>query len=53
LHLGLDLRLGNRVGLSTFLETMPSLDQSQNLGDYVRVLGIGFKSFGTEVTFCF
>lgn len=53
LHVGADLRLGNRVGLSTFVETMPSLRQSPNLGDYVRVAGIGFQGLGTEVTFCF
>lgn len=53
LHLGLDLRLGNRIGMSTFLETMPDLRNSQNMGNYVRIGSIGFQSIGTEVTFCF
>ncbi len=47
---GLDLRVGYRVGVSAFLETMPSLNGSPNLGDHVRVLGVGFQSLGTEVT---
>ncbi len=53
LHLGLDLRLGNRVGLSTFLETIPDRNNSDNFGNYVRVLGLSFQTLGTEVTFCF
>ncbi len=52
-HFGLDLRLGNRIGLSAFLETLPARNHSENFGDYIRVLDIGFQSFGTEVTFCF
>ncbi|MFT5681065.1 MAG: hypothetical protein ACI8RZ_001971 [Myxococcota bacterium] len=52
-HLGLDLRVGNRIGLSTFLETMPILRNSPNLGEYTNVAGISFQSFGTEVTFWF
>jgi len=50
---GLDLRLGNRIGLSAFLETIPARNTSENFGDYIRVLDIGFQSFGSEVTFCF
>lgn len=53
LHIGMDLRLGNRISLSSFLETMPSLNFSPNIGDYIRIAEIGFKSFGTEVAFCF
>lgn len=53
LHLGLDLRLGHRVGFSTFLETIPSLRDNTNMGSYVEVAGLQFRSFGTEVTFCF
>lgn len=52
-HFGLDLRLGNRLGMSAFLETLPARNYADNFGDYVRVLDIGFQSFGTEVTFCF
>lgn len=53
IQLGVDIRLGNRIGLSSFLETMPSLRQSPNLGTYFKVAGIGFQGLGTEVTFCF
>lgn len=53
LHVGLDLRIGNRIGLSSFLETMPSLRRSDNLGDHIRIADLGFQSLGTEVTFCF
>ena len=53
LQLGLDLRLGNRIGISTFLETMPSLATSPNLGDYFNIIGIGFQGLGTEATFWF
>ncbi len=52
-QVGLDLRVGNRVGMSAFLETLPSLRNSENLGDYVTFAGIGFPTFGTEVTFWF
>ncbi len=53
LHLGLELRFGNRIGISTFLETIPTLRNSRNMGDYVFVAGIGFQTLGTEVTLCF
>jgi hypothetical protein len=53
LQVGLDLRVGNRIGLSTFLETAPDLADSQNMGDYVRIGSVGFQSLGTEVTFWF
>ncbi|MEQ1565397.1 MAG: hypothetical protein ABMA64_07145 [Myxococcota bacterium] len=52
-QVGLDLRVGSRIGMSTFLETMPDLASSNNLGDYVRIGTIGFQSLGTEVTFWF
>jgi hypothetical protein len=51
--IGTELRVGNRIGLSGFLETLPSLRQSPNMSDHVRVLGIGFQSLGTEVTLSF
>lgn len=52
-EVGLDLRLGQRIGLSTFLEYYPTLRNSPNLGEHVRVLGIGFQSLGAEVLLCF
>jgi hypothetical protein len=53
LHIGADLRMGNRMGLAAFIETLPSLRNSPNLGDYITPAGIGFQSFGTEVTLWF
>jgi hypothetical protein len=53
LQVGLDLRIGNRIGTSVFLETIPDLAKSQNLGNYIRVFSINFESLGSEVTFWF
>jgi hypothetical protein len=53
LHFGLDLRLGNRVGLSSFLETIPSLNNSPNFGEYIYIGNLSFQSIGTEVAFWF
>ncbi len=52
-HFGLDLRAGNRIGLSAFLETVPDLRRSPNIGDYVTLFGIEWHTLGTEVTFWF
>ena len=52
-QVGIELRMGNRIGMSGFLETIPSLRRSNNLGEYLRFAGIGFQTFGTEVTVCF
>lgn len=51
-QLGLDIRVGNRIGLSGFLETLPSLASSGNLGEYL-VFILPWQSLGTEVTFWF
>ncbi len=53
LQVGVDLRIGNRIGTSLFLESLPDLQNSPNLGSYIGVLGLRFQSFGTEVTFWF
>lgn len=53
LQLGLDLRLGNRVGLGAYLETVPFVRNSANIGRHIRVLGVSFQSLGTEVTLWF
>jgi len=53
LHVGADLRVGSRVGFSAFLENLPSLARSKNMGEYTNIFGIGFQSLGTEVTVCF
>jgi hypothetical protein len=52
IQVGLDLRIAQRIGLSWFLESLPSLNDSNNLGTYVKVW-LPFPSMGTEVTFCF
>ena len=44
---------GNRIGASMFLETMPALANSANLGTYLRIGSINFQSLGTEVAFWF
>ncbi len=51
IQVGLDLRVGQRIGASVFLETLPDLARNINFGTYVRPFGVGFQSFGTEVTF--
>lgn len=53
LHVGLDLRVGNRIGMSTFLETIPDLANSGNMGTYINFGSFGFQSLGMEVTFWF
>jgi len=52
LQVGLDLRVGQRIGLSTFLETMPDYVNSPNMGSYVFVI-TSWQTLGTEVTFWF
>jgi hypothetical protein len=54
IHLGVDLRVGNRIGFATFLELLPSFQTSDNIGTYIRLSsGFGFQSHGTEVTIWF
>lgn len=52
-HIGLDLRIGQRIGLAWFLESAPGfINSNPNLGAYVTVW-LPFHTMGTEVTFCF
>jgi len=53
LHLGLEFRVGNRVGVSVFLENMPAFYDSEQIGVFWENELIDIHSFGTEVTFCF
>lgn len=53
LQVGLDLRVGNRLGMSVFLETIPDLAGSPHIGNYLNVFSIQFQSIGTEATFWF
>lgn len=52
LHLGLEFRVGNRIGASVFLENMPAYNDSEQIGVFVESV-IDFHSFGSEVTFWF
>jgi hypothetical protein len=52
IHIGLDLRIAQRIGLAWFLESVPSLMNADNVGTYVTVW-LPFQSMGTEVAFCF
>ncbi|MET0404519.1 MAG: hypothetical protein ABW123_19050 [Cystobacter sp.] len=52
--IGLELRIGNRVGASIFLESSPALDTAPSIGAHLNLLGLlKFHSMGAEVTFCF
>jgi hypothetical protein len=53
MHLGVELRVGNRIGGALFLEALPAFQNSRLLGNYVRVAGLDVQSFGAEVTFWF
>ena len=52
-HVGAELRLGNRVGFGFFLETLPSFTSSRNFGRYATLGPIEAHSLGAEVAFCF
>jgi len=52
-HFGAEVRVGNRIGASMFLENAPSFNNSTNLGAYIWLLNAPFQTLGTEVTFCF
>lgn len=51
-QVGLDLRVGNRMGMSAYLETLPDYNESPNIGSYIYVF-LPWQSLGTEVTFWF
>lgn len=53
LHLGLELRLGNRISAGAAIEHLPSLAYSANIGEYTTLLGTSFQSVVGEVTFWF
>lgn len=52
LTIGLELRVKNRIGVIVFLETLPGLTTTDNIGDVLNI-GLRFQSFGVEVAFCF
>lgn len=49
LHTGVELRIGNRLGLSVFAETLPAHLGSDNIGTYLGFI----HSLGTEVSVWF
>ncbi|HEX5751624.1 MAG TPA: hypothetical protein VFZ09_35710 [Archangium sp.] len=52
--IGLELRVGNRIAASVFLESAPALDTAPSIGTHLNLLGIlKFHTVGAEVTFCF
>jgi len=53
LHLGLEMKVANRIGAAVFLENMPAFNDSTRIGSFVDLFGIDFHSFGAEVSFCF
>jgi hypothetical protein len=52
-QLGLELRLGSRIGAGFFLETSPALSDARAIGKLIDFGFIAFQSFGAEVSFCF
>lgn len=53
MQVGVEVKVGNRISGSLFLEALPTFQNSRNLGYYVRVGGLDVQTFGTEVTFWF
>jgi hypothetical protein len=52
-HIGLEYRVGNRIGAAVFLENMPSYNDSDTIGVFFENEWVDFHSLGMEVTFCF
>lgn len=50
INVGLDLRMGH-LGMSTFLEALPALSDSPNLGTFVHIGPFYFSTAGMEVAF--
>jgi hypothetical protein len=53
LSLGLDLRIGNRVGAGLFVQTAPTLASSPSIGRYLDFGLVQVHAIGGEVTLCF
>ncbi|WP_375764914.1 hypothetical protein NR798_24665 [Archangium gephyra] len=51
--IGLELRVGNRIGASVFLESAPALDNAPAVGAHLDLGLLRFHTVGAEVTFCF
>ncbi|HEY4221173.1 MAG TPA: hypothetical protein VGO62_07515, partial [Myxococcota bacterium] len=53
IELGIELRVGNRVGATLFTETLPTLGNAPTLGSYIDLGLVKFQTVGVEVSFCF
>jgi hypothetical protein len=53
-QIGLELRIKNRIGASVFMESIPGLQNTPNLGNYFDPFGIvAFQTLGGEIDFWF
>lgn len=57
---GLEMRVSRRIGVTFMMETMPTLYQSDNVGNYLDMIGLGIdfgiiqiNSIGAEASFAF
>lgn len=53
LHLGFELRVGNRLGAAVFLENMPAYNDTTRIGTFLSNNIIEIHSFGAEVSLWF
>jgi hypothetical protein len=53
IQLGLDLRIGNRIGVGFFVETMPTLNNVPSIGRYLDFGLVQVHSIGGEASLCF
>jgi hypothetical protein len=52
-HVGLELRVANRIGISFFVEHIPALASAPNLGKFIDLGFAEPQTLGTELSFCF
>ena len=52
-HLGLELRVKNRIGVTFFIESAPALNSAPAIAKYLDLGIIQFHTLGVEVSFCF
>ena len=52
-HLGLLMRLKNRLAAGLYLESSPSFDNSPMIGNFIDLGFMKLHSLGVEVSFCF
>jgi hypothetical protein len=52
-HLGLELRVKNRIGVIVFLESAPAMNNAPAIGKFIDLGVIQFHTIGLEASFCF